>query len=239
VAIEADPVLVEAGRRKFAREIDSGRLTLLGIGITEHTGRGTLWTDPQHREFNSFIPNRRAGRQTVPTDVETRKFSEILDEYGVPYYLKIDIEGSDQLCLAALRSDALPSFVSFELSRLVEGRILNDLGYSRFKVLTQTDQRQFPHRMHWKTQLRLRLRHRPVLERLAARLLPRFDGGNHRRRLALQPGVPGPSGPFGEATDGSWTSWGDLESSWRHCFPSDDDHHGSLWFDLHASLGVE
>jgi hypothetical protein len=41
------------------------------------------------------------------------------------------------------------------------------------------------------------------------------------------------------ATDGSWTSWDDLEASWRRCFPNTDDHHGTLWFDLHASLGVE
>jgi hypothetical protein len=214
-------------------------MTLLGVGIAEHTGTGTLWTDPRHRGLNSFIPKRLAGRKTVPVEVETREFSEILDEYGVPFYLKIDIEGCDHLCLEALSSDALPFFVSFEVSRLDEGRILRDLGYSRFKVLTQNDHRQFPHRMHWKTRLRLRLRRRKVLERLTAKLLPRFDGGNHRRRRALQPGVPGPSGPFGEATDGSWISWDDLEDSWRRCFPDHDDHHGTLWFDLHASLEVE
>ena len=239
VAIEADPVLAEAGRRKFADEIDSGRLTLLGVGIAEHTGRGTLWTAPRHRILNSFISKRLEGRKAVPVEVETRMFSEILDEYGVPFYLKIDIEGCDHLCLEALRTDALPFFVSFELTRLDEGRILHDLGYSHFKILTQNDHRQFPNRMHWKTRLRVRLRHSRVLERLTAKLLPRFDGGSHRRRQALQPGVPGPSGPFGEATDGSWTSWDDLEAAWRRCFPNMDDHHGTLWFDLHASLGVE
>lgn len=95
VAIEADPVLVEAGRRKFADEIDSGRRTLLGVGIAEHTGRGTFWTAPRHRVLNSFIPKRLEGRKAVPVEVETRVFSEILDEYGVPIYLKIDIEGCD------------------------------------------------------------------------------------------------------------------------------------------------
>ncbi len=239
VAIEADPILVEGGHRRFAREIDSGRLTLLGIGIAEQTGRETFWTSPRRRLLNSFNPQRLEGREAVPIEVETRAFSEILDEYGVPCYLKIDIEGSDHLCLEALNSDALPLFVSFELSRLEEGRILHDLGYSRFKVITQNDHRQFPHRMHWKTRLRLRLRHKPVLEGLTARLLPRFDGGNHRRRGALQPGIPGPSGPFGEATDGSWTSWDDLESSWRRCFPNGDESHGTLWFDLHAALEAE
>jgi len=239
VAVEADPVLVEAGRRRFECEIASGRLTLLGLGIAEKTGRGTLWTFPGHRGLNSFIRQRLAGRKVVPIEVETRAFSEILDEHGVPFYLKIDIEGCDHLCLKALRTEALPLFVSFELSRLNEGLVLRDLGYTRFKVLTQSDHRQFPQRMHWKTRLRLHLRHKPILERLTARFLPRFDGGRHRRSRALQPGTPGPSGPFGQATDGSWTSWDDLEASWRRCFPSDERRHGTLWFDLHASLEVE
>jgi FkbM family methyltransferase len=239
VAVEADPVLVEAGRRRFEPEIASGRLTLLGFGIAEQSGTGTLWAVPHNRGLNSFIPRRLTGHKTVPIEVRTRTFAEILDEHGVPFYLKIDIEGSDHLCLEALRVDALPTFVSFELSRLNEARVLRDLGYSRFKILTQSDHRQFPQRMHWKTRLRLRLRHKPTFERLTARLLPRFDGGRHRRHRALQPGTPGPSGPFGNLTDGTWVSWDDLETSWRRCFPHHEESRGSLWFDLHASLEVE
>jgi hypothetical protein len=91
--------------------------------------------------------------------------------------------------------------------------------------------------MHWKTRLRLRLIHRPTLERLTARLLPRFDRGLRLRRT-LSSGSPGPSGPFGEASDGCWVSWGELERSWRRWFPSDETRFGGLWFDLHASRTV-
>ena len=91
--------------------------------------------------------NRNAigGTGAHTTEVEVIDFASSLQEYGIPYYLKIDIEGSDLFCLQALlKFDARPNYVSIEtehseVSRLEEEfRILEELGYTRFKAAQQS-----------------------------------------------------------------------------------------------------
>jgi hypothetical protein len=79
-------------------------------------------------------------------EVPGRRFEEILEEFGVPYYLKVDIEGTDFLCAEALRQfEHRPRFVSLESTKtsweglLDEFAMLGTLGYDRFKVVQQQD----------------------------------------------------------------------------------------------------
>ncbi len=73
-------------------------------------------------------------------------FTQSLREYGIPHYLKIDIEGMDKVCLRALLSfDQRPDYVSIE-SEMVkfedlidELDIFRNLGYSLFKAVQQED----------------------------------------------------------------------------------------------------
>jgi hypothetical protein len=72
------------------------------------------------------------------------RFEKILERYGVPYYLKVDIEGADLLCIQALRQfKDRPKYVSIESTKtsweglLEEFQLLQDLGYRRFKVVPQ------------------------------------------------------------------------------------------------------
>jgi hypothetical protein len=68
----------------------------------------------------------------------------VFREYGIPYYMKVDIEGCDFLCLEALRStQARPRYVSIEWNKLSlrgvrqELNSLAELGYGSFKVVPQ------------------------------------------------------------------------------------------------------
>jgi hypothetical protein len=72
------------------------------------------------------------------------RFDALLKEHGVPYYLKIDIEGADMLCIRALeQSPTRPRFVSIESNKtswrdlVGEFDALESLGYNRFKVVNQ------------------------------------------------------------------------------------------------------
>jgi FkbM family methyltransferase len=148
LAIEAHPGLYQAGREKFAREIESGRLTLLHVAVAESSGPisffesdndvwGSIRRDAAKR-------NQRLGAQWREIEVEGRCFGEILREHGIPYYLKVDIEGADILCLKALAdfSDR-PKYVSIEAEVDVlsgirhEVAALKGLGYSKFKIVRQ------------------------------------------------------------------------------------------------------
>ena len=66
-------------------------------------------------------------------------FDSILREHGVPYYLKIDIEGRDLLCIEALERGALPVYVSTEMYTTRQICQLSNFGYSRFKLVNQRE----------------------------------------------------------------------------------------------------
>ena len=76
-------------------------------------------------------------------------FPSLIEKFGSPHYIKIDIEGADYLCLEGLLEfQVRPQFVSTELedrhSLLKAIHLLNKLGYRRFKTI---DQRLVPKQM--------------------------------------------------------------------------------------------
>src|SRR5581483_7038490 len=101
VAVEADPSVADAGRARFANEIAAGRLTLLNVGIAETAGSSTFWICDRKPEWSSFHRRiaSRHGAAHHAIEIPTRPFADILAEYGVPVYLKNDIEGHDPLCI--------------------------------------------------------------------------------------------------------------------------------------------
>jgi FkbM family methyltransferase len=151
VAFEAHPDLVETARRQFAAEIAKGRLQIVSGAITAQAedsvtfyihSRLSLWgtTDPHRVARNEVLgPSTRV---TVPAV----DFATCLREYGVPHYLKIDIEASDMLCLEALFDidpEQRPRYASIEAeceswSDVVrQFDVLERLGYTRFAIVQQ------------------------------------------------------------------------------------------------------
>jgi FkbM family methyltransferase len=138
IAIDADPRMIRHCSERFASEIESGMLTLLNVGIAEQPGVLPFYSS-EHDDWNSFDPSI-AGRNGTPFEVlnvECVPFSQILCAYGVPYYLKIDIEGCDLYCIKALSATDLPTYVSCEMSTTDALSHLRALGYSRFKLIDQ------------------------------------------------------------------------------------------------------
>lgn len=148
VAIEAHPALYNAGREKFASEIESGRLVLLNVAVAEVSGPISFY-ESDNDVWGSIRPeaarrNERLGAGWRELTVEGRKFDEILRRFGVPYYMKVDIEGADLLCLRALSEfDERPQYLSIEAEVDVlsdirnEVAILSGLGYVKFKIVRQ------------------------------------------------------------------------------------------------------
>jgi len=156
VAIEAHPGLADAAVRRFDRELACGQLRILPIAIAETEGTlpfgiaddMSIWSSLS-REFVERNETR-SGTEYRYVEVPTRQFESVLDEFGVPHYLKIDIEGNDMLCIRALRGFAeRPSFVSVESAVSSHGAPFEDvfdelaelwgLGYRRFAYVNQRD----------------------------------------------------------------------------------------------------
>jgi FkbM family methyltransferase len=148
VAIEAHPGLYKTGLAKFSREIESGCLTLLNVAVAETSGPISFF-ESDNDVWGSIRPdaarrNQRLGAQFREINVQGRRFEEILRQFGVPYYLKVDIEGADSLCLKALdHFDDRPRYVSIEAEVDVLSAIRKEieslrlLGYAKFKIVRQ------------------------------------------------------------------------------------------------------
>ncbi|MBE2317974.1 FkbM family methyltransferase [Solirubrobacter sp. CPCC 204708] len=191
VAVEANPVLARAAEERFAGAIAAGRLRVLNVAVAERTGTASLSVSDDATIWSSldadFVRRNEAfGTRYRTVDVPAVRFDELLADVGIPYYLKIDIEGLDMLCVRALhRFDDRPAYVSLESKVSVGGASYADafdelahlwaLGYRRFKYV---DQRRHPE------------------IRLAP---PAREGGYVDQRFSEDS-----SGPFGEETPGVW-----------------------------------
>lgn len=148
VAFEANPDLVRRCRARFALELQQGRLVIVEGAV--HATPARTVTFYQHplsawgTTEDEWVRRNRALGESRMLTVPTVDFSAALRAHGVPYYLKIDIEGSDIVCLQALRhSSVRPMFVSLESAKrrfsdlVAEFDLLESLGYRRFAVVQQ------------------------------------------------------------------------------------------------------
>ncbi|HEY8591761.1 MAG TPA: FkbM family methyltransferase [Sphingomicrobium sp.] len=229
VGVEASPVAVEKLRSRFAAEIVDGRYVLLAVAIASETGQAPFWVCDDHPPWSSFDRDiaARNGCGHHEVQVETRTFASILQEFGRAAYCKIDIEGNDDLCLAAFSENTRARYVSVEL---IDGdeqlRLLRDNGYCDFKLISQRSFRQPS----------------PALLRLKAKLpqLARLPISKAEALVRHQPEPDwrfrgGSSGPFGEATAGPWQGFDEALDMWRAIADLGNDL--SDWHDIHARLG--
>ena len=230
VAIDADPTLIEEARTQFANAIAARRLELVNVAIGPRRETAEFWICQTHSAWNSFDRSiaSRDGHTPRGIEVPCLPFRDLLERYGVPFYLKIDIEGHDRYCIQALTAPDLPDYVSFELDTpdhtLASLRHLDSLGYTGFKLITQNT--------HTALETDPRL-----VDRLRHAMLPRLQ------RLHLAERFPfGSSGPFGERTDGRWRTVDDVLAiaTWFREGRSPLGEPGlNYWHDVHARLGSE
>lgn len=248
VAVEANPNLAALGGRRFETEIADRRLVLLNVGIAQTEGTFSFWVNDDNDTWSSFDRSLAGRNGTRNHEVQIRgvTFSSILGEYGTPYYMKVDIEGSDALCLPALDRNDPPKYISCELEQ--HSDIVSKLyatGYRRFKVLNQTTytestpifESEIAARFLRKVCYKLPAV-RSAVHHLPASLRPKkiaFD--NHLSGFTYQFNE-GCSGPFGEDTYGSWHSFEGI-SKWIARIERQHQKAGGLlkhwWYDVHAT----
>lgn len=253
VAVEANPQLAESATRRFQGEIAAGRLTILNVGIADVEGVLPFWVCERHSEWSSF-DRTVASRENSPhhvIEVATRRFDSILKEYGVPYYLKTDIEGHDELCLRSLQPGQLPEYISVEVSDLVLLDLLARLGYTRFKCISQYH--YLPLQLPPSPQQRVYENAEGLLKNENALLRPLKKFGGRRvlekvKRASRREGdwvFPfGSSGPFGESLPGNWMNHHQMRTTFERLksmmqqgasSPFWTDKEYSLWADFHAA----
>ena len=212
-----------------------------------------FWICNANSHWSSFDPTiaSRDGVDHHQINISCRRFRSILEEFGTPYYLKIDIEGNDTYCLQDLTGVDLPKYVLLERSdRAVESlNLLHNLGYTGFKLISQFNflPLEYPPTREQKRyeMLTRLLESRMVviravrarcngLARTTDRVIPFRDGWSF---------PPGTSGPFGEDLPGKWQSHAEIVETLKNADHSRDRGDRSpfwnnkdygFWADFHA-----
>jgi len=227
IAIEANPHLVAIAKQKFNREIETERLTILNFGIAENEGTLPFYRNDHLLEWSSFDQSIGTRDNTPYTviDVQCKTIASIINDFGTPFYLKIDIEGYDQFCIAGLdETIQLPTYISCEASSIKCLDVFVAKGYTQFKLLNQA--RNFKPYDLRKEQNKASVYFQIKWNRLKMRLQKYFPFQYNY----------GSSGPFAEATLGEWVSADSIRNMYYQFYSKDTNQplNGLSWFDIHA-----
>ena len=143
IALDANPALCERAQERFQAAINEGRLKILNAAIWDTCGQTTFYINLSNDHWSSLDVTWAARNSSNYNEitVECVTLDNLFNEFGVPYYLKVDVEGVDQSVIEQLRGcSVLPLFVSVEDCRLGFDyiRILASCGYNGFKLLDQS-----------------------------------------------------------------------------------------------------
>lgn len=239
VTIEADPALAQKLTERFEKDIAKGDCTILNVAVAEKEGVLPFWICQENAALNSFDKASldRHGLNATAIDVPCRPFQSILDEYGVPFFLKIDIEGNDKHCVLPLTKHSAPQFLSFEAGQndLYLILHLHSIGFTKFNLIRQDVLQSYsPPRPG-------SLNHVKWSARQWARIWLRNHKGLHRvaRKLAaLKPAAPSEkligrsSGPTPMQTVDGWRSINEMVQDWSSLVYGGQI--GTAWWDVHA-----
>ena len=149
-SIEANPDLVRACQNRFSAALRSGQLHIIEGAIADPSVGDTIkFYKNEHSVWGTIDPtwakrNVKAGRGSEQIDVKRVDIKDVFEKFGTPYFIKIDIEGADDLVLRGLANlSEKPQYISIELEKeSYDGakrqiQLLQDLGYRKFQIVQQ------------------------------------------------------------------------------------------------------
>ena len=140
VAIEANPDLAELIRQRFADPIAQGRVVLEACVVTvdDDRARVPFFISRGHHVLSQFEePSRDQITNFNRVELPARSLISIIEQYGRPYYVKIDVEGYDQVLLDALfKHGIFPPYLSAESHSIeVFASLVANARYTAFKIV--------------------------------------------------------------------------------------------------------
>ena len=150
VAVEANSDLCAQVGERLEKFVANGKLTIVNKAISRTRGVVKFYKS-QESQWSTVVDswaarNERLGSKSEVQLVEAVSLAELLEEFGTPYYMKIDIEGMDRVALEAVADSGVrPKFLSIESEKVSVRRLeeeiamLKDMGYGCFKVVQQWD----------------------------------------------------------------------------------------------------
>lgn len=246
IGVEANPVLASQCEQRFGPEIAQGRMTVVSAGVMRQPGEFTFYQSLKEPAWSTFEAglNRKPG-EWREVKVSCITAADLIARFGVPHFIKVDIEGADFQVLETLTPPAAPAYISLEinsrdafLDRLVE------LGYDSFKFVDGLTCRPatpiLDHQIGWRVVRRISIMVPPfhrAMQSLPDSLRPKAYW-NPPGKYSPD-GYPFPrlsSGAFGEQAAGRWLNRREAKI-WLQKLLSDFTKAGrehALWWDVHA-----
>jgi len=151
VGFEAHPDFVRRCQTRFPDAVRTGALTIVSGAVAAPGDAPTVsfYANTRNPHWGTLnrdwvARNEKRGAPSTAIEVPRIDLGEYFRRYGIPHYLKIDIEGSDVAAASVLQEfEDRPTFISIEtdINRLgrVFGEIefLHSLGYRKFKPVQQ------------------------------------------------------------------------------------------------------
>lgn len=150
IAVEADSTWVLEGSLRFVNEILDKRLVLLHKAVAEYTGTIDFYVHPTKKDWNSCIKEvaESDGSVAMVVKVKTVTLTDLYLRYGLPDYMKVDIEGCELMVAKQVMEFHLkPQYVSFECPKKDYAGIFSYLyiaGYKSYQLRNQMNNTQCP-----------------------------------------------------------------------------------------------
>jgi FkbM family methyltransferase len=225
IAVDANPAMCAVAELNFREYIRTGQLTVINCGVAEIKCQREFWVCDGVSEWSSFcreLASRNGSRHHSIT-VDCVPIIDIVNEFGIADYMKIDIEGNDGVCIAGLNDATAPRYISIEMDHSQGDRDIKKLfalGYRGFKVICQNNS--------WQQVTTDSIRFYEL-------------GPSHplvrSKRKPLSGRKIGESGPWGEETSGAWHSVDHAHSMWCELRELDERLSAAgegWWWDIHA-----
>ena len=225
ISVEANPLFVRRAQERFGADIAAGRLTIVHAAISTDHAPVELILSGDDLGSSSVFGDRIADRQPMGSiTAPGLPIRDLVAQYGVPDYLKVDIEGADRFCILHLTRDTRPRYLSFEIGPDVEELLahIRSIGYTRFKIINQVALRELANEAN-------------LRDRLVLRAAEFFGIGEPRRlRRGGRFFASGRcSGPVPWKTDGRWYSGDETIVRWQRVRARDGE---IAHYDIHAAL---
>lgn len=139
VAVEANPELVSIIKREFSKYINQGRLVVISacLSLTKYQEKVEFFVHKFESGLGRFTTPKFEPENYRSINVESITYGEIVDIYGLPDLVKIDLEGYDKEILAHLiDNQLLPEYLIFEnQGAAFLDRILKTGKYDSFNIV--------------------------------------------------------------------------------------------------------
>jgi FkbM family methyltransferase len=153
VAVEANPYVCEKLEKRLKGYIQDGRLCVMNYALIDnpYKTKTKFIIHKNHDDWGTIYQkwNECFSKDVEIIEVDAMQPQALYNMHGIPYYMKIDIEGADIICLKQIAFKK-PEYISAELltpNNIHGGNplaIINELlelGYTKFQLVNQGDLR--------------------------------------------------------------------------------------------------